>query len=140
MNYYLDTSVIVSVLTEESHTARSERWLASHRDSPKLISWWVDVEWSAAISMKAKTGALDADGRALVETAFRQLADASFTAVPVERGHFAAASDLARRSNGLRAGDALHLAIAGAQGATVCTLDAGMARAAEGLGLPVVLI
>ncbi|MBN9245493.1 MAG: type II toxin-antitoxin system VapC family toxin [Mesorhizobium sp.] len=140
MNYYLDTSVIVSVLTEESHTARSERWFADHGGSPKLISWWVDVEWSAAISMKVRMGALDQDGRALVETAFRQLVDASFTIVPVEHGHFVAASDLARRSNGLRAGDALHLAVAGAQGATVCTLDAGMARAAESLGLPVVLV
>jgi len=39
LNYYLDTSVIVSVLTEESHTLRAERWLAGHGASPKLVSW-----------------------------------------------------------------------------------------------------
>lgn len=90
--------------------------------------------------MKVRMGAPDRDGRALVETAFRQLAGAPFTTVPVEHGHFVTAGDFARRPNGLRAGDALHLAVADARGATVCTLDAGMARAAEGLGLPVVLI
>ena len=140
MNYYLDTSVIVSVLTEESHTARSEQWFAEHGGSAKLISWWVEVEWSAAISMKVRSGMLDQNGRVLVDTAFRQFIDASFTIIPVEHSHFVAASDLARRSNGLRAGDALHLAIADSQDAAVCTLDTGMARAAEALGLRVSLI
>jgi predicted nucleic acid-binding protein len=140
LNYYLDTSVLVSIPTEESHTARSERWLADHGDDVKLISWWVDVEWSAAMSMNVRNGALDRDSRAFVDDACRQLADASFTTIPLERGHFIAASDLARRSDGLRAGDALHLASADAEGCTVCTLDVGMARAAESLGLQVHLI
>ena len=100
MNYYLDTSVLVSIPTEESHTARSERWLADHGDDVKLISWWVDVEWSAAMSMNVRNGALDRDSRAFVDDACRQLADASFTTIPLERGHFIAASDLARRSDG----------------------------------------
>jgi len=90
--------------------------------------------------MKARTGALNREGWALVETAFRQLAAASFITVPVEQRHFTAASDLARRVNGLRAGDALHLAIASDYGATVGTLDKGMAKAAAELGVAVELI
>ena len=140
MNYYLDTSVLVSILTEESHTARSEQWLMAHGDDVKLISWWVDVEWNAAMSMKVRNRALDRESRALVDDAYSRLVDASFATIPLERRHFIAASDLARRSDGLRAGDALHLAIADAEGCTVCTLDVGMARAAESLGLHVHLI
>ncbi len=85
--------------------------------------------------MKVDNATLDQDGRILVDSAFHQLVGASFISIPVEHSHFTAASDLASRSNGLRAGDALHLAIAASQDATLCTLDVGMARAAEGLGL-----
>ena len=140
MSHYLDTSVLVSVLTEESHTAQAEAWLAEHGRERKLISWWVEVEWAAAISMKVRSRALDRGGRALVDTAFRQLVGASFVCVPVEHGHFVAAGALARRARGLRAGDALHLAVASSHDAAIATLDAGMARAAETLGLRVSLI
>jgi len=40
----------------------------------------------------------------------------------------------------LRAGDALHLAIAAGQGAVVCTLDRGLAAAAGALGLQAMLL
>ncbi len=140
MSYYLDTSVLVSVLTEEGHTARTERWLAAHDSDLKLISWWVEVEWGAAISMKVRSATLDQRGRELADAAFRQLVSSSIAILPVEHSHFIAASDLARQSTGLRAGDALHLAIAASQEAAICTLDIGMARAAEELDLRVTRI
>ena len=140
MTIYLDTSVIVSAFTNEVATTRSRAFLHNRDAEPYVISWWVEAEISAAVYAKAGRGLLDpAAGQKLV-TEIAAFVSESVTTVPVEHGHFVAAGDLARRCNGLRAGDALHLAVAAAQGATVCTLDAGMARAAESLGLPVVLV
>ena len=48
-----------------------------------------------------------------------------------------AASYAARHDLALRAGDALHLAVASAHGLTLVTLDERMAKAAPELGVPV---
>ncbi len=140
MTVYLDTSVIVSAFTNEVATVRARAFLHNRDAEPYLISWWVEAEISAAVYAKVGRGLINsAQGQKLVAE-IAAFASESVTTVPVEHSHFLAASDLTRRSNGLRAGDALRLAVAGAQSATVCTLDAGMARAAESLGLPAVLV
>ena len=69
--------------------------------------------------------------------AWRDMAS-SFDTVPVGNSAFAdAARWLATPKLGLRAGDALHLAIAKAAGATVWTLDNRMFTAGQALGLAV---
>jgi uncharacterized protein len=56
--------------------------------------------------------------------------------MPVTRAHFLAAARFAEQyALGLRAGDALHVAIAAEQGATICTLDKHLAEAAVTLGV-----
>ncbi|WP_363284329.1 PIN domain-containing protein [uncultured Sphingomonas sp.] len=55
----------------------------------------------------------------------------------VEADHFVSAARIAdRRDLGIRAGDALHLAIAAAAGFRLVTLDRTMAAAAPLLGVP----
>jgi predicted nucleic acid-binding protein len=140
LTVYLDTSVIVSAFTNEVATVRARAFLHDRDAQPYLISWWVEAEISAAVYAKVGRGLLVPDqGRKLIAEIGAFVAE-SVICIPVEHSHFIAASDLARRSNGLRAGDALHLAIADSQDAAVCTLDVGMARAAEDLGLRVSLI
>lgn len=140
MTIYLDTSVIVSAFTNEVATATARAFLRRSNAEPYLISWWVEAEVSAAAYAKVGRNVLSpAQGRRLVRAINAFIAE-SVTCIPVEHGHFVAASDFACRSNGLRAGDALHLAIAASQDAAIATLDIGMARAAEGLGLRVSLI
>ena len=140
MTVYLDTSVIVSAFTNEVATARARAFLHERDAQPYLISWWVEAEISAAVYAKVGRGLLVPDQGQKLVTEIGAFVAESVTCIPVEHNHFVTASDLARRSNGLRAGDALHLAIANSQDAAVCTLDVGMARAAEDLGLRVSLI
>jgi len=67
---------------------------------------------------------------------FTRLKSESLTVVPVIREHFLVAARFADQHGiVLRAGDALHIAIAAAQGATICTLDKRLAEAAITLGV-----
>lgn len=136
MSIYLDTPVIVSAFTNEVAAILTRAFLHNRDAEPYRISWWVEAECRLQ-STKVGRRLLDFAQRQKLVAEIAAFITESVTCLPVEHSHFVASGDLACRSNGLRAGDALHLAIAGAQGATVCPLDAGMAQAAEGLGLPV---
>jgi len=60
----------------------------------------------------------------------------SFAVIPVTSSHFQTAARLADQYRlGIRAGDALHLAIALDRGATLCTLDKRLAEAGAALGV-----
>jgi hypothetical protein len=65
----------------------------------------------------------------------------SFAVAPVSRLQFrTAARFVEQHALGLRAGDALHLAICGDHGATLCTLDRRQSDAASALGLKTMLV
>jgi uncharacterized protein len=58
--------------------------------------------------------------------------------LPVERLHLRTAAGFAEHhALGLRAADALHLAVVAAHGMTLCTRDRKLADAATDLGIPV---
>lgn len=139
MTVYLDTSVIISAFTNEVATDRARAFLQREAE-PYLISWWVEAEAAAAIYSKVGQSLLAAPQAERLLSEIEAFAAESVNCVAVEHRHFIVASDLVRRSNGLRAGDALHLAIADAENAAIATLDIAMARAAENLGLRTVLI
>ncbi len=72
---------------------------------------------------------------------FNKLVAESFIILPVTGGQFRAAAGFAvQHALGLRAGDALHLAIASEHGATVYTLDQWLAKAGPALGVPAQLL
>ena len=72
---------------------------------------------------------------------FNSLIAESFTVLRVASGQFRAAARFAdQHALGLRAGDALHLAIASDHGATVHTLDQRLAEAGPALGVPTALL
>lgn len=135
---YVDTSVIVSALTNETDTALSQTWLARQDTSDLTISDWTATEFASALSMKLRTGALGADHRAAALSAFTRLCVESLRTLPVAREDFRAAAQLAGQSDlNLRAGDALHLAICANHGASLCTLDRRLAETAPRIGVPV---
>ena len=69
-----------------------------------------------------------------------RLAADSFTVMAVSRSQFRAAARLAdQHALGLRAGDALHLAICADQGATLCTLNRRLSDAGSALGVKTIL-
>ena len=136
MIYYVDTSVIVSALTNETATLRAQTWLAAREPEDLAISEWVATEISAALSVKLRRGELTADERTAALAAFHRTMTETFTVVPVLASDFRSAARLADRSAaGLRAGDALHLALAAEHGAVMATGDRRLHAAATAFGL-----
>jgi len=136
LSYLLDTSLVVAALTAEIYTAQAHDWLDLHRAEPLWISEWGLTECSAALSFKARTGQLSVEEQLLARDVLSRMVAETLGRILVTSLQFQLAGELAARvDTGLRAGDALHLATAMDVGATIVTLDTGMARAAEVLGI-----
>lgn len=141
MSFYIDTSAIVATLVVEPHTPRAIAWLHSQAPGIACISDWTHTEVASALSLKLRTGELTPEQRATVRIAWEQLHTASLPTLAVTTAHFEAAGRfVGQHELGLRAGDALHLAIAHVGGMSLVTLDKRMADAALQLGVPVELL
>jgi uncharacterized protein len=139
LSYYLETSFVVAAITNEPMTLSVRAWLGQNQGADLLISEWVRTEVSSALSIKLRTGQLGEPHRAQALSEFNQFCRENFITVPVTADHFRTAARFADQHGlGLRAGDALHLAIAREQGATISTLDRRIVEAGPVLAIPTV--
>jgi predicted nucleic acid-binding protein len=136
LTLYLDTSLLVAALTNEAKTDSMQAWLGEQEPDQLAISDWVTTEFSSALSIKLQARQMDAVHRADALAMFTRLSADSFTILPVSGLQFRTAARFADQyALGLRAADALHLAICADHGATLCTLDRRLSAAGPALGV-----
>jgi uncharacterized protein len=137
LNLYLDTSVIVALLATEPASERLQSWLSAREAEGLATSRWTETEVASALSLKVRTGEFTLAQRAEAAAGWRTWRE-GLLLLNVEAAAFEAAAAFASRPDlGLRAGDALHLAVAAATGCMLVTLDDRMAKAAPEVGVPV---
>ncbi len=121
---YVDTSVLVAAHVREPHTDLAQDWL-SGQGGGLLLSTWALLECESALAIKTRRGEIDAEGQAQAIQDIEALATHfAPLAAPVEADYQHARVFCRNAASGLRAGDALHLAIALRLGAcALATLD-----------------
>ncbi|PDS81108.1 type II toxin-antitoxin system VapC family toxin [Rhizobium sp. L43] len=128
--FYIDTSVLIAAGTIESRTEDAQKWLAEFASEAMAVSGWTITEFSSAIALKTRNGQIDPADRGKALAMFRELCSTTFELLSISRAHFIDAARMTDQFGiGLRAGNALHLAIAISSDATLITLDKGLAKA-----------
>jgi len=138
---YLDTSALVPVFIREPKSEAVIGWLEASGER-LAISEWSLVEFASAASIKFRTGQVAANLVKQATARVRQFAQKHCTVAVPGREEFRRAAELAGdNALKLRAGDALHLAIAtslNAQG--ILCLDDAMIESARSLGMNVITV
>lgn len=136
--FYLDTSFVGPLFVQEDTTARALAWLERNRQVPLLASPWLAVEFASSLARRVRMKDIDATTADALFERFADWQTERCQMLDATAGDFANAAAAVRQyGSGLRAGDALHLALARNNGnLTVMTFDHGMRRAAALLGIP----
>jgi hypothetical protein len=94
------------------------------------------AEFSAALASKMRAHTIVPEDQSRALAMIGDLVTSEFECLCVTRHHFRVAATFCNRSTlGLRAGDALHLAIASGEAIKLCTRDRCQAEAGAGLGV-----
>lgn len=136
---YLDTSFIAPLVIAEASSDAVEACVLKLKPGELVTSLWTQVELSSLVSRRVRVGDLP-DARAEeVRRKFDHILGEFFALLAPTPTDFAtAAGYLETPRTGLRAGDALHLAVAANHRATrIVTLDRGFLDAGRLLKLPV---
>ena len=136
MTSYCDTSLVVALLVAERHSDIAREWLGRQDAVSLAISGWVSAEVASALAQKQRMKSLSGQDRARTQRVWSTAFAARVTKVDVRPEDFERAATLVDAGQrGLRAADALHLAIAERNGFAMATLDDDLQNAAAAIGL-----
>src|SRR3989442_10195977 len=135
---YVDTSFLVPLFLKEPTSAKIQQYLRRKHASELATSHWTRLEFSSLLAREVRMGGLEWRAALAADAQFEAVATESFLILMPSVKDFELAKEyLQRYETGLRAGDALHLAIASNHGAkSIYTLDKGLLKAGSRLGLP----
>ncbi len=138
---YVDTSALVPVFIREPKSEAVIGWLESSGER-LAISEWSLVEFASAAAIKVRTGHAAANLAKQAIARVQKFAQKHCTVAVPGREEFRRAAELAGDDAlKLRAGDALHLAIAASLSAqAILCLDNAMIESAKLLGMTVVTV
>jgi predicted nucleic acid-binding protein len=133
---YLDTSVMVALLTPEERSAVALEWFERCRET-LISSDWLITETHRVLGIKQRHHGLSQDARAAAGAQFERLLQGGVELRSLDRGRFRHAAELLQDPGlGLRAGDALHLVVARhSRCSQLASFDGRMQQAAVVLGL-----
>jgi predicted nucleic acid-binding protein len=133
---YLDTSVVIAMLTPEERSPLALDWFEQCRE-PLISSDWLITETHSALGIKQRQHGLRPQDRQAAGEQFERLLQSAVELRSLDRGRFRQAADLLQDpALGLRAGDALHLAVAlHSRCSRLASFDGRMQQAAAALGL-----
>lgn len=130
---YFDTSFLAPLILEESTSEKIEAFFARLPAGELYVSHWTRVEFSSLIAREVRMGGLAESDALLAIAQFDELMVESFQVLAPSVADYELAKECIQHfATKLRAGDALHLAIASNHGAkTLYTLDEGLLAAAK---------
>jgi predicted nucleic acid-binding protein len=136
--FYFDTSFLTPLIKMEATSAKIDAFVRDLAGDQLTVSHWGRVEFSSLLFREVRMGRMDSREAADAEARFDTILSLSFSIIaPVPNDFDRAKHYLRRFETGLRAGDALHLAMASNHGARmIYSLDKGLVKAGEILGLP----
>jgi predicted nucleic acid-binding protein len=137
--FYFDTSFLVPLFLPEATSTAIEAFIRGLPVGQLAISHWTRVEFSSLLAREVRMGKMGATEAIAADSQFETVVMESFLVLQPEIADFNLAKTyLQAYATGLRAGDALHLAIArNSHVDAVFSLDKAMLKAGGPLGLNV---
>ncbi len=135
---YLDTSFLAPFYIKEATSASIEAILLNIPTDKLAISDWTTVEFTSLLSRRFRMNELNLEQIEAIIYSFKEDTDQSYTVFTVTTADFILASEFIQQwETGLRAGDALHLAIARNHSIeNLLSLDRKLIDAARQLNIP----
>lgn len=136
---YLDTSFVAPMLLREPSSAKVERVLTGLPAGEAAVSHWTRTEFASAVARRVRMGDLATQDALRAIRSLDEIIERSIELIaPVSEDFVSAQRIIVESDWQLRAGDALHLAIARARGASAfLTLDAVLLGVDGRFGVPI---
>jgi predicted nucleic acid-binding protein len=136
---YFHTSFLAPLIFPEATSDKIAAFVRRLPAAELAVSHWTRVEFSSLIAREVRMSGLDTQAARRADARFEAMVDESFSVLLPNAADFGLAKRyLGQFETGLRAGDALHLAVAkNHRAAVIYSLDKRLLKAGKILDLPV---